>query len=509
MDERSAVSTGLSLAASALQAGRAMLTRSFRLHRPRGAFCHRGWCQQCKVQLDDGRIVLACQTFGVSEAHQRPPLPLYRLIARFSESLPPWFYERRLRWPRRMRQFYLNTLRRLSAALPLPPAPEEAAAQAWHHRDCDALVVGGGLAGLTAAGLLANAGRNVLLVEAERLGGSARYDSTLAADLDEARTKSAHVTSLEGTVCVGLYDDASRALCIGPDGPVGVSFRELVVATGAYDRLLPFIGSDLPGIIGVRAFERLAHHGALSAQTIGIYAHPDEAVRALAVARRAGLAPVWLAGPDALPKADCPSYPNALIVCATGARRVRRVELSNGKTLACDLLVLGFTQPTYELQAQAGASVVLRGPLPVIATEGDTIVPILVVGEAAGASDPRAAMAQSAAATAALLAGQRPTIPQPTSPASQTMPSAPDAAFVCLCEDVRFRDVRQAVQDGFNDIELVKRRTGAGTGPCQGKLCHAELLRCVSECGVPARLPTMRPLIRPVPLGAFRGNPDA
>lgn len=89
------------------------------------------------------------------------------------------------------------------------------------------------------------------------------------------------------------------------------------------------------------------------------------------------------------------------------------------------------------------------------------------------------------------------------------MPSAPDAAFVCLCEDVRFRDVRQAVQDGFNDIELVKRRTGAGTGPCQGKLCHAELLRCVSECGVPARLPTMRPLIRPVPLGAFRGNPDA
>ena len=49
-------------AAAALSAGRRVLSRSFRLHRPRGAFCHAGWCQQCRVSLPDGRIALACQS---------------------------------------------------------------------------------------------------------------------------------------------------------------------------------------------------------------------------------------------------------------------------------------------------------------------------------------------------------------------------------------------------------------------------------------------------------------
>ena len=115
----------MSAAARALGAGRLALSRSFRLHRPRGAFCHAGWCQQCRVTLPDGRIALACQN---PETPAPPRAGWRRLLGRIAERLPPWFYEQHLLAPRAFRQFYLERLRRLSAApaLPRKPAP--------HHR---------------------------------------------------------------------------------------------------------------------------------------------------------------------------------------------------------------------------------------------------------------------------------------------------------------------------------------------------------------------------------------
>jgi len=43
--------------------------------------------------------------------------------------------------------------------------------------------------------------------------------------------------------------------------------------------------------------------------------------------------------------------------------------------------------------------------------------------------------------------------------------------ILCRCEDVTARDVERAVATGFTDLEEVKRYTGFGTGPCQGKEC--------------------------------------
>ena len=157
-------------AAAALSAGRRVLSRSFRLHRPRGAFCHAGWCQQCRVSLPDGRIALACQSTEMS----RPPHAGWRrLLGRLAENLPPWFYEQRLLAPRALRQFYLERLRRLTAAPALPRMSPPVTGQ-WRERRCATLVVGGGLAGLEPATARLEAGNDVLLVEAsEALGGRA------------------------------------------------------------------------------------------------------------------------------------------------------------------------------------------------------------------------------------------------------------------------------------------------------------------------------------------------
>src|SRR5207248_7987230 len=43
--------------------------------------------------------------------------------------------------------------------------------------------------------------------------------------------------------------------------------------------------------------------------------------------------------------------------------------------------------------------------------------------------------------------------------------------FVCLCEDVTPKDLAQAIDEGFDHIETLKRYTTVGMGPCQGKVC--------------------------------------
>jgi sarcosine oxidase subunit beta len=79
--------------------------------------------------------------------------------------------------------------------------------------------------------------------------------------------------------------------------------------------------------------------------------------------------------------------------------------------------------------------------------------------------------------------------------------------FVCRCEDVSLEDVRDVLADGFVTVEEVKRMTGLGTGPCQGKDCMAAcalLCRAAASSDSDDTRPfTARPPLTPVPLGAL------
>jgi sarcosine oxidase subunit beta len=78
--------------------------------------------------------------------------------------------------------------------------------------------------------------------------------------------------------------------------------------------------------------------------------------------------------------------------------------------------------------------------------------------------------------------------------------------LVCACEDVTLDEVRRAFASGHRDVESVKRYTGFGTGPCQGKSCLALVARELLRLGAsPAEVTpfTVRPPFRPVPLGAL------
>jgi sarcosine oxidase subunit beta len=81
--------------------------------------------------------------------------------------------------------------------------------------------------------------------------------------------------------------------------------------------------------------------------------------------------------------------------------------------------------------------------------------------------------------------------------------------ILCRCEDVTLADVRHAVALGWSDLEEVKRYTGFGTGPCQGKEClRAVALAIAAAAGsAPSTVApfTTRPPLVPTELKYFAG----
>jgi sarcosine oxidase subunit beta len=84
--------------------------------------------------------------------------------------------------------------------------------------------------------------------------------------------------------------------------------------------------------------------------------------------------------------------------------------------------------------------------------------------------------------------------------------------MVCTCEDVNDVELVEAIGRGCRDLESLKRYTGFGTGPCQGKACVALARRILAdETGQdPAKLGaiTYRPPVQPVPLRYLAGDEE-
>lgn len=84
---------------------------------------------------------------------------------------------------------------------------------------------------------------------------------------------------------------------------------------------------------------------------------------------------------------------------------------------------------------------------------------------------------------------------------------------LCRCEDVTLADLEHCVSRGYRDIEEVKRYTGFGTGPCQGKECLgpvATQLAVLTQTPADAMRPfTSRPPLAPTPIKLLANAPDA
>jgi sarcosine oxidase, subunit alpha len=329
------------------------------------------------------------------------------------------------------------------------------------HRRAEVLVVGGGRAGRKAAGKHAAAGRQVVLV-------------------DEG-----FVDPLEGVDVIS----PGRALGIWEGGLVPVDadrvlyrFRaeKIVVATGTIEQPLVFPGNDLVGVMLPDGVRRLIEDWGIKPAEQAVVVTVDEAGREAA----AGLeeAGVQINGVYDLRRERVRE------MVARGRGGILRSVEIDGRKLSCDLLVMsGGRQPAYSLLAQVGARVEYD-PERGVFVPTDIPDGIEAVGSVAGEG----------------LDGAVPA-------ASYNGASGKGKCFVCVCEDVTDKDLKRAIGEGFDSIELAKRYTTVTMGPCQGRLCHVPSIRLyareneMDEATIGTT--TARPPWAPVTLGLLAGRP--
>ncbi len=80
-------------------------------------------------------------------------------------------------------------------------------------------------------------------------------------------------------------------------------------------------------------------------------------------------------------------------------------------------------------------------------------------------------------------------------------------SIICRCEDISLEEIERVIDEGYTNLEEIKRSLRCGMGPCQGRTCLILIARIVSsKTGRPIsqmKFPTVRPPIRPVPLAIF------
>ena len=455
---------------SALYAsGQRIFSRSFKYHRPRGLLCCSGSCANCMMTVDGVPNVRICAEPVREGAVVRPQNVLGSLehdVLVATDKLggpftPVGFYYRTMIRPRWAWPLYEKFLRNVAGLGKLDKHAGRANRYDVEHRRAEVLVVGGGRAGREAARKHAAAGRQVVLV-------------------DEG-----FVDPLEGVDVIS----PGRALGIWEGGLVPVDagrvlyrFRaeKIVVATGTIEQPLVFPGNDLVGVMLPDGVRRLIEDWGIKPAEKAVVVTVDEAGREAAAAlEEAG---VQLNGVYDLRRERVRE------IVARGRGGVLRSVEIDGRKLSCDLLVMsGGRQPAYSLLAQVGARVEYdpeRGVfIPTDIPDG-----IEAVGSVAGEG----------------LDGAVPA-------ASYNGASGKGKCFVCVCEDVTDKDLKRAIGEGFDSIELAKRYTTVTMGPCQGRLCHVPSIRLYARENekdeATIGTTTARPPWAPVTLGLLAGRP--
>jgi sarcosine oxidase, subunit alpha len=462
---------GDSIGSALFGAGQRVFSRSFKYHRPRGLLCCRGQCPNCMMTVDGVPNVRVCVEpvrEGVRVEPQNVWGSLRRDLLAATDKVggpftPVGFYYRTMIRPRRAWPLYEKFLRSVAGLGKVDKHGKRSARFDTEHRRAEVLVIGGGRSGLEAAEGYADEGRHVVVVESDPL----RLES------GEDGFEAIHGTAL------GIYEGN---LVPVDAGSVLYRYRaeRVVVAAGALEQPLVFPGNDLVGVMLPEAVRRLVERWSLKPG--------DRAVVVTADERALDVVPLLEAtGAEIAEIVDLGATPLGHMAAGGKKGRLSSVQLDE-RRIECDLLVTsGGRQPAYSLLAQAGARIDYDASRGIFVPE-DIPSRVEAVGSAAGG-------------------GISAAVPAP----SYNGASGKEKCFVCICEDVTDKDVKRAIAEGFDSIELAKRYTTVTMGPCQGKLCHLPSVRLYARENetdeATIGTTTARPPWQPVSFGLLAGRP--
>ncbi|MFF1353372.1 FAD-dependent oxidoreductase [Streptomyces sp. NPDC058297] len=450
-------------------------------------------------------------------------------------------------------------------------------------------VIGAGPAGLAAALAASLRGSRVTLIDAGAQAGGQFYRQP-AEELGARRPQALHhqwrtwkrlrdglaaqvaagrITHLteHHVWCVERLDDEAgfrvHAL-LGPaqEEPSVVRADAVILATGAYEKVLPFPGWTRPGVItagGAQAMLKgglvlqgrsavvagtgplllpvaagLAAAGAEVAALVEsagpkhvtrhartLFAHPDKLVEGAGYLAELMRRRVPLKARHTVVEAHGDAVLEAVTIAALD--REGRVAPGSEQVIACDTLAVGHgLLPHTDLAESLGCG--LEGTAVAVDDEQRTDVHgVWAAGEATGVGGAALSLAEghiAGCSAAARLAGREPD-PRTWAAAAKSrtqereFSATLDAVFVprahwaeqvtgdtavCRCEEVTASSVREAVTElGATDVRTVKLLTRAGMGWCQGRMCGPAV---AGLAGCELR-PSRRPFARPVPLGVL------
>lgn len=377
----------------------------------------------------------------------------------------------------------------------------------------DVLVVGAGPAGIAAAAAAARHGAGVCLIDDNAKpggqiwrGSDAHGDhrfSALQSSLETARV------DLRRESRVVAHPSSNVLRIESLTGFDDIGYRQLILATGARERFLPFSGWTLQGVMGVGGLEAMVKAGlpidgkrvvlsgsgplllaaaaALArkgAQILGIFEQAS-AARVLNFAVQLLRSPGKLREGAAYRAAvgHAPYRTGAWVVEAHGDRVLRSVTVSAKgavRTIECDYLGCGFhLVPNLELPRLLQCQI-RSGYVDVSEIQETSVHGVYCVGESTGIGGVEKALCEGEIAGLACaghscihlfrrrdrqlrFARQ---LDRAFALRTELKYLATPDAFVCRCEDVRRRDL-----DSMQSWREAKLHTRCGMGPCQGRIC--------------------------------------
>lgn len=543
---------GDTLSSALWASGQRVMGRSFKYHRPRGIYSlanhdvnnivSSGSYTNIRADVTPIQEAMNCAAVNTIGGLQSDKASLIEWLSPF---LPVGFYYKAFFSPRKLFPFWEKQMRAM-AGLGAINKNHPRLRTPKSYSFCDVLVVGAGPAGLSAAIAAAEHGARVILVdENPHAGGSLGYQWTAdplatvtASDLLKKVASLPNIDLRTSTEAAGCYSDHWVAL-VDKKRLSKTRARSIVFATGCYEQPAVFRNNDLPGVMLASAAQRLIYRFRVKPfERAVVLAANVEGYRAALDLKRAGVDVAAIVdlrkeneteSAEIAQKIGAPVYQHhAIYECtpSAGKRGIRAAVISPigdaihaHATIDCDgvAMSVGFS-PADSLFCQSGGKMTysegLSQYIPLTYPKG-----IFTAGRINGMYDLNDQLADGTRAglTAAAHLGLHsgPIAQARHRDQSHTHPypivDHPKAKnFVDLDEDIQVRDIANAVQEGYDNVELLKRYSTFGMGPSQGKISNTNSIRILAKCNNQSvgetGSPTARPFYHPVPIGHLAGR---